>query len=164
MDSWRMTQQWQAQIDKLRKDPRLPVVLAGIFTLLLLSSVLSVIDTFATHHAKITAAKTGPVVERFQRLSDLHLFGVFAPSLDALPTTQLALSLEGTVVSLETPNESRALIAVPNMPAKVYQVGDKLPGNATITRIAKHYVVINDNGALGKLALPIQILKNDEGQ
>jgi general secretion pathway protein C len=62
---------------------------------------------------------------------------------------------------VEFPKQSRALIAAPNMPAKVYQVGDTLPGNATIERIAKEYVVINDNGTLEKLALPIKTLQGE---
>jgi hypothetical protein len=37
-------------------------------------------------------------------------------------------------------------------------VGDALPGNATITRIGKHDVVLEDNGTLEKLALPIETI------
>jgi hypothetical protein len=44
----------------------------------------------------------------------------------------------------------------------VYQVGDILSGGAAITRIAKYYVVINYNGTLEKIALPIQTLTNSE--
>ena len=60
------------------------------------------------------------------------------------------------------PTQSRALISSPSAPAEVYQVGSSVPGNATVTRIAKHYVVLNYNGTLEKLALPIQTLTSGE--
>ena len=154
--------QWQTQLDQLRRDHRVPITLTALFALLLLWAVSDFIGTFTAHNLNMTAIKTTIAPEHLQNLADLHLFGVYASNLDALPTTQLQLTLEGTIVILEAPAQSRALIASPNAPTKVYQVGDALPGNATITRIAKQYVVVDDNGMLEKLVLPIQTVTNSE--
>lgn len=150
--------QWQTQWDAFRKDHRTPLWLAGLFLLLLLWEMWSLITVFITTHQRTVVAKTQPTPVSLYPLENLHLFGVYAANLDSLPTTQLQLMLEGTIVVLNAPNLSRALIATPGAPATVYQTGDTLPGNATITRIAKHYVVINHNGALEKCALPIPTL------
>jgi general secretion pathway protein C len=154
--------QWQTQIDQLRKDERTPIVLAGLLVLLLLWTLLSLISTFKMHHLAISPTKPTAAVSPLPSLANLHLFGVYASNLEALPVTQLQLTLEGTVVSVDAPTLSHALISSPSAPTKVYAVGDTLPGNATITRITKDYVVINDNGSLEKLALPIKTVTSDE--
>ncbi|OGT43512.1 MAG: hypothetical protein A3F13_00220 [Gammaproteobacteria bacterium RIFCSPHIGHO2_12_FULL_40_19] len=154
--------QWQTQLEQLRKDDRVPIVLTVLFALLLLLAIWESISTITQHHQKITALKTMAPTVPLQNLANLHLFGVYASNLENLPTTQLQFTLEGTIVFLDVPTESRALIASPNTPAKVYKVGDILPGNATITRIAKHYVVVDDNGILEKLVLPIHALQSEK--
>lgn len=148
---------WQKQFNQLRQDHRVPMVLTAFFAMLLLITVANTLITLTAHHAKIALTKTQPI-EPLANIADLHLFGVYSANLDNLPTSQLQLTLEGTIVSLETPAQSYALITTPSQPAKVYKVGDTLPGNATVTRIAKHYVVVDDNGTLEKLALPIEII------
>lgn len=153
--------QWQTQLEQLHKDHRVPVVLAALLALLLLLAIWNCFHTITQHHRTTTTKKITAPPEHLQNLANLHLFGVYASNLDSLPNTQLQFTLEGTVVSSDFPKQSRALIAAPNTPTKVYQVGDILSGNATITRIAKQYVVLDDNGALEKLALPINELQND---
>lgn len=147
--------QWQAQLDSLRRDQRTPLVIAAIFIILLFLSISQLINTILDHTTKIQAAQTAASPERLINLAELHMFGVFSANLDSLPTTTLQLTLEGTVVNVDSPADSYAIIGSPNQPAKMYQVGNTLPGNATITRITKDYIVLNDNGTLEKLALPI---------
>ena len=148
---------WQTQLNQLRQDHRVPMVLTVIFAVLLLITVGNTLITLSMHHAKAALTQTQPI-EPLANIADLHLFGVYSANLDNLPTSQLQLTLEGTVVSLEAPAQSYALITAPSQPTKVYKVGDTLPGNATVTRIAKHYVVLDDNGTLEKLALPIETI------
>ncbi len=148
---------WQTQLNQLRQDHRLPMVLTAVFAVLLLITIGNTVITLTAHHAKIALTKAQPI-EPMTNIADLHLFGVYSANLDNLPTTQLQLTLAGTVVSLEAPAQSYALITAPSQPTKVYKVGDTLPGNATVTRIAKQYVVVNDNGTLEKLALPIETI------
>lgn len=154
--------QWQTTIDELRKDQRVPLVIAAVLALLLLWMMWQTISGFIEGRRNLTVNQPVAASEHLQNLADLHLFGVYSTNLESLPTTQLQLVLEGTVVIVDAPTLSRALITAPGAPTKVYKVGDTLPGNATITRIAKQYVVLNDNGMLEKLALPINMLKNEE--
>ncbi|EKD77295.1 MAG: hypothetical protein ACD_42C00396G0010 [uncultured bacterium] len=151
----------EIQLDQLRRDYRVPAILTVFFTILLLFVIGNSVAELMSHHAKITAVKMQPIT-LLPQLADLHLLGAYRSTADNLPTTQLQLTLEGTIVLLDHPKQSRALIAAPNEPAQVYQIGDALPGNATVTDIAKHYVVINDNGSLEKLPLPIQLINNVE--
>ena len=148
--------QWQMQLEQYRRDHRTPLVITALLGVLLLLAVWQFAQTFISAPVT-TTSMTQAVPEKLQNLADLHLFGVFAAT-DNLPVTQLPFTLEGTVVFIDAPNQSRALISSSSEPAKVYQVGDTLPGNATITRIAKDYVVLNDNGTLEKLALPINFV------
>lgn len=155
-----MMTSWQTQIEQLRKDQRTPIIIAGLLVLLLLWSLISFVSTFKSDHLVLTKTKLAMTPTPIPNLSNLHLFGVYASNLDALPTTQLQLTLEGTIVVVKEPALSRALISTPTTPTKVYMSGETLPGNATISRIAKDYVVIDDNGTLEKLALPIPTLTN----
>lgn len=149
---------WQTYIDKARHDPRSPTILTAIISIMLIFTVWDMISDFIPQHKKITAAQTQPI-QPLTQVANLHIFGVYSSTLQALPATRLTLTLEGTAVVLDAPTQSRALITA-NQITKVYQVGDTISSNATITHIAKHHVVINDNGALEKLSLPIETLDN----
>ena len=148
---------WQTQLNQLRQDHRVPIALTVLFVIFALITVTHTAITLTTHHTKIMATRTQPVTP-LQNIADLHLFGIYSANLDNLPATQLQLTLAGTVVSLESPQQSYALITAPNQPTKVYRTGDTVSGNATVSRIAKHYVVLDDNGSLEKLTLPIETI------
>jgi type II secretory pathway component PulC len=149
---------WQTQFNRLQQEPRVPVALTALFGFLTLTTLVSTAITLTTHHTQVTAIKKSVSIQPLENIADLHLFGIYSANSSNLPLTSLQLTLEGTVVSLETPEQSYALITPSGHPTKVYRTGDTLPGNATISRIAKHYVVLNDNGALEKLALPIETI------
>lgn len=148
---------WQTQFNQLRQDHRVPLILTAFFVVLLLVTIGNTVITLTAHHTRIALTKTQPI-EPLANIADLHLFGVYSANLDNLPNTQLQLTLEGTVVSLDVPAQSYAMITSPNQTTKVYKIGDALPGNAIVTRIAKHYIIVNDNGTLEKLALPIETI------
>lgn len=151
--------QWQSKLDQLRRDERLPIGLSILFGLLILYVITTFVQTLMTHQHVTTEKVASIETAKLNNISALHLFGLYDTSLTNIPTAQLQLTLEGTVVFLDNPAQSRAVISQPNGPAKVYKVGDTLPGNATITHISKHEVVVNDNGTLAKLVLPIHLLK-----
>lgn len=155
-----LMREWQTQLDTLRRDQRVPLGLAVFLSLLLLWAVINFITVFFHSEPKAAAVQTVSVTKHTQNLADLHLFGAY--SAIALPVTDLQLTLEGTIVVIDSPLRSQALISSPGQPAEVYHVGESLPGNATVTRIDKDYVVLNDNGALQKLALPIQTVANSQ--
>lgn len=144
----------------LRHDPRTPRALTAIIALLFILALWNTITDFISHHTKIIAAQHAEKITPLTHVADLHIFGIYINQTQNLPATQLQLTLDGTVVVLGAPNESLALITGPGEPTKVYHVGNALPGNATITSIAKHEVIINDNGQLQKLLLPIDKLNN----
>ncbi|WP_330925463.1 type II secretion system protein N [Candidatus Sororendozoicomonas aggregata] len=72
-----------------------------------------------------------------------------------IPKTQLNLALLGALGSVKggASGKGSAIIQSNNM-EKVYQVGDKLPGGATLSEVHSTHVVINRDGHLEKLAFP----------
>lgn len=147
------------QLDHLRQDHRIPMLLGLVFILLLLIAISNSIMTFTADHtkAKQTLVQQTPN-KPLPNIANLHLFGIYSTNLSNLPLTQLQLTLAGTVVSLSRPSESYALITSPGQPTKVYKTKAALPSGATIRRIEKNYIVLDDNGALEKLTLPIKTL------
>jgi hypothetical protein len=99
--------QWQTQIDELRKDHRVPLLLAGLCALLLLWSASDLVGTLATHHLAINTAKVKSTPKQLYHLADLHLLGVYPANLSDLPTTQLPFTLEGTIIAVDAPTQSR---------------------------------------------------------
>lgn len=93
-------------------------------------------------------------IERPADITKLHLFGIFDASTQALPQTQLQLSLQGTVITANSNQLSYAIISSPTTSAKIYKVGDRVPGNAVIRRILKNQVILDDHGTLESLHLP----------
>lgn len=151
--------QWQTQWDQLRRDERLPIGLSILFGLFILFTVMNFVQTILTHQHTTAEKPTSVETARVNNIASLHLFGLHDTTLVNIPTAQLQLTLEGTIVFLDNPQQSRAVISQPGGVAKVYKVGDTLPGNATINSISKHEVVVNDNGTLAKLVLPIHLIK-----
>lgn len=144
----------------LRQDQRTPRTITAIIAFLFILTLWNTITDFISHHTKIVVAQTTKITP-LTNVADLHIFGIYTNQTQNLPATSLQLTLDGTVVVLGAPNESLALITGPGEPTKIYHVGETLPGNATITSIAKHEVIINDDGRLEKLLLPIDKLNNN---
>ena len=95
-------------------------------------------------------------------VANVALFGNYLATASDLPTTTLPLALQGTVVALDNPAQSLALISANNGKTKPYKIGSVLSGNATIMQIEKNNVVINHNGALEKIPLPVQLVALNE--
>lgn len=93
-------------------------------------------------------------------LSNYHLMGYFADNYDDLPETQLQLTLQGTAVDPATPNLSIAIVSSPAEPvAKFYRIDDVLPGDALIKDIQGDRIIIDNNGELQKLTMPVPTLR-----
>ena len=152
---------WPAQLEKLKNDSRTPILLTAILALCILLILWNTVSIFMVKTPTV-AKITTPHQQILPSVAKLHLMGIYGGSLSALPNTQLHLTLEGTVVFTDTPTESRAMITAPNQPTEVYKVGDMIAGGATITRISKHYVVLDDNGTLQKLPLPLETFLNTQ--
>lgn len=74
-----------------------------------------------------------------------------------LPTTNLRLELRGVSATKED-KEASALIEGPDKETQVYNIGDKLPGDATLKAIYVNRIVIERRGQLENLYFP-----QDEG-
>ena len=90
-------------------------------------------------------------------LLQARLFGNGAAARDAVvreeaaPETRLSLELKG-VFSSNLSDSSAALIAERGKTADYYRVGDRLPGGATLERVASNHVELRRNGRLERLS------------
>lgn len=94
------------------------------------------------------------------RIADWHLFGRAetraaqdTPEPTAAPRTRLQLTLYGVLAS-DDPNQAYAIIAGSDKQARVYGVGDELPGQAVIEAIHADRVILKRAGRLETLNLP----------
>lgn len=100
-----------------------------------------------------------------QAIADRHMFGeadaeaapAVAPAVDEdLSDTRLTnLVLKGTIAS-DVPEFSVAVIADGTEEQKVYSIGDSVGSGATLHAVYAERVVLNENGALTNLRLPIE--------
>lgn len=97
-------------------------------------------------------------------IAQQHLFGVYSASLAGLPETRLQVTLQGTEVSLYSDRQSHAIISAPGQQTKSYAVGSQIPGGATITKIEWNRVILNHNGHLEQLRMPLPKLKYSSPQ
>lgn len=146
----------QALIHIAKTDQRVPLVIAGLFVI----CTASVFITNLTHLLRLPkpATVSAPVISRPVQHVDMgswHLFGNYEASLANVPQTQLQLTLQGTDVTDSTNMPSTAIIADSSGKAKVYQVGDAVPGGATLYKIFPHHVIFNHNGNYEMLKLPL---------
>jgi general secretion pathway protein C len=70
-----------------------------------------------------------------------------------VPETRLNLELRG-IVSSGDPDDGIAIIADAGRDEKVYEVGDRLPGGATVHAVYSDRVILNRAGILENLRLP----------
>lgn len=144
--------------EALRKDPRIPLLITVVFAFLMIISLAQMIKTLTfNENDSITALPHSAVNIRHQQahIAQFHLFGVYDESLAELPPTQLQLTLEGIGLGVSPGEISRVLIEGPNTPTKIYKVGDIVPGGAVIRHIFRDRIILNDNGRLESLKLPV---------
>ncbi|MGB6604467.1 MAG: type II secretion system protein GspC [Steroidobacteraceae bacterium] len=110
------------------------------------------------------APRAQPVVSRAPHVTDVaaitnaHLFGAApAPKSDDAnaPQTSMPLVLTG-IIAGNDPKNGLAILGASAQTAKVYAVGDSVPGGATLHSVYIERVVIERNGQLESLALPRQ--------
>jgi general secretion pathway protein C len=96
-------------------------------------------------------------------IANSHIFGAPAPPeqppQDAAnaPQTSMPLVLTG-IISNEDPQNGLAILGESAASAKVYGVGDNLPGGAKLHSVYSDRVLLDRNGQLESLALPRQIV------
>jgi len=91
-----------------------------------------------------------------------HIFGdkakqpkAAAPKeIIAAPTTPLALTLQGTFLGRSKTEGSWAIISSSDNEQTMYQVGDEIPGGATLFAVEPFQVILERNGRHESLQLP----------
>jgi general secretion pathway protein C len=115
-----------------------------------------------------TPGHAGPGAMRASHALDLaaitnaHLFGLPPrPAQDAAnaPVTSMPLVLTG-IIAGNDPQNGLAILGPNAQSAKVYAVGDNVPGGAKLHSVYSDRVVIDRNGQLESLALPHQTAAN----
>lgn len=147
----------QFSIEQLIHDKRLPRAL----TLLIAGLAVIYIVIVAMQWPMPRPPQTVQAVVRIPKLPQIelaHLYGNFVESVDSLPETQLQITLQGVIMLPNTPNKDAAIISSPSQPAKLYHIGDTIPGDAELKRVMMNQVVISNQGELQRLRLPIQTL------
>ncbi len=90
-----------------------------------------------------------------------HLFGIAPQGAEPLtgdaPQTRLPLVLTG-VIAGSTPERGLAILGPSPQSARVYAVGDSIPGGATLAAVLSRKVLLRQHGTLRSLALPQQSL------
>lgn len=141
-------------MDIFRQDARIPLLIAAFLLLWIIINASQMINTLMdvdvnTPSATHSSSHSAPA----PRASQWHLFGRYDSSLHA-PQTRLPLVLQGIALA-SSGGHSRALIASSNGPTKVYQVGQSLSDGAIIHKILRDRVLLDDQGHLESLMLPI---------
>lgn len=112
---------------------------------------LKLAHTTTAHYSDTSSSQLAQLIEK---IPEWHLFGKYGAASAILPITSLQIRLVG-VIKATPEKDSRVLISESNQPAKVYRVGDTLPGSGVkIYAITTEGVVLNNSGRLEKLPLP----------
>jgi len=97
------------------------------------------------------------------QIPNWHLFGKEDPQAKAkpvpkkiieAPTTPLALTLQGTFLGKSKTEGSFAIISSSDDEQAMYQIGDEIPGGATLYSVEPFRVILERNGRHESLALP----------
>ena len=94
-------------------------------------------------------------------IRELNLFGkanrqTASVAVDA-PKTKLNLELQGVFTS-DNPDSSAAVVAQKNKAGELYQIGDRLPGNALLDSVYDDHVLIKRGARLEKLEFSEEFL------
>lgn len=165
-------------------DKRLPVLVTFLAIVLLTHSMASLTwkiipipdivgQTLNTPGARVvaqTSAKTNqPLADT---IANWNLFGKFevekpkvvaAQPVETAPETKLNLKLRGVFAS-SNPQSSRAIIADAKGDEDSYRVGSTVPGGAILNEIYTDKVILETNGRLEVLRLPVEDVAGIPGQ
>ncbi|WP_455206295.1 type II secretion system protein GspC [Kaarinaea lacus] len=162
-------------------DTRLPLLVA-FFAILLLTHSLArltwnVLPQPEPDSSVTTAKQDRPRAQRVGRdqplakkINDFHLFGKYEPQKAVVaptqpvvvPETRLNLKLRG-VFSSEDKNAARAIIADSRGDEDSYSIGSQVPGGAILNEIYPDRVILEHNGQLETLKLPVEDVEPGAG-
>lgn len=117
-------------------------------------------DTPPTDEASPPAASAAPARRTdLAALINAHFFGAAsapqAANTDNAPQTSMSLVLAG-VLAQEDPQQGYAIVGESAAAAKLFAVGDSIPGGATLRSVYSDRILLERNGAIESLGLPRQ--------
>jgi general secretion pathway protein C len=141
--------------------PRQPVVwvLAAALGVQAAVIITHLVGSGGSHQARVQAVMANQSQPRLDltALANGHLFGAApppAPVDDANASqTKMPLLLTGTIAGAD-PRNGAAIIGTAAGNAKVYPVGDRVPGNARVHAVYTDRVLLERNGVIEALMLP----------
>jgi general secretion pathway protein C len=151
-----------------RLSPRLPQIATWVLVILIGVQAAVIVNSFLNEPvpapgmtAPSTAAASAKPPVDVQGIVNAHLFG--EPASDARPVgdpedapqTTLTLVLAGTI-AVNDPKQGFGIIGETAANAKVYTVGDTIPGGATLHAVYLDRVILDRNGQLEALLIPRQ--------
>jgi general secretion pathway protein C len=159
LESFPAQERWRALL--LKEGPRLATwALAlglGVQSAFIVTDLAGAGRRGATAPATRTAAASHALDPGV--IASAHLFGaapVTAQSGRGAPPTSIPLVLTGTIAGND-PQNGLAILGQTAQTAKVYAVGDNVPGGAKLHSVYSDRVVIDRDGQLESLALPRQL-------
>ncbi len=149
------------RVMRLRLD--LPALVTPLLATVLGLQVAYLVTTgFRSHEAPTTALSVpAPVTARtsttLAALKNAAVFGrIGGTDQPIVATSATHLSLAGVIAETD-PAAGQAIIADSGSPAKVYRVGNTLPGNLVLRAVHADHVILDRGGALERLDLPRQL-------
>ena len=157
LEAIRPSDHWRALIAQ-----RGPGVLAGLLALALAAQTALLVTDLAgggappppplAWRAHVHATDVASIIAA-------HLFGLAPRAEESLgqnaPQTSLPLVLTG-VIAARNPSSGLAILGPNAQAAKVYAVGDSVPGGATLDAVLPRKVLLRHNGEIRSLPLPRQ--------
>jgi len=140
-----------------KQDDLITLALMALIGVIFVIYVCTLVSDFTIPEMSLSTSASSSRIVSVSQVSQYHIFGVYNDNLANLPETQLQLTLEGVMFSLNK-GQSFAIMSSPDAPAKVYKIGDTLPGDATLEKVFKDEVIINYQGVMQSLKLPIDKL------
>src|SRR5712671_44377 len=151
LDALPASDRWRARL--LRDGPRIATWILVIALAVQAALILTDLAAASVRHAPVHSRGVD-----LATITNAHLFGA-PPALkqdDAnAPQTSMPLVLTG-IIAGNDPQNGLAILGQSAQTAKVYAVGDGVPGGAKLHSVYNDRVVINRDGRLESLSLPRQ--------
>ena len=163
LDSFPASDRWRELA--LAHGPRVATwvlaILLGVQAALIVTDLTGSVRTSSSPAG--TSASVRPATQRrinVAAIANSHLFGTAASGASAAnaanaPQTSMPLVLTG-IIAGDDPSTGVAIIGESASSAKVYGVGDNVPGGAKVHSVYSDRVLLDRNGTLESLALPRQ--------
>jgi general secretion pathway protein C len=159
LESFPAQERWRALL--LKEGPRLATWVLALALGVQAALIVTDLAGAGRRGATAPAARTPPPTHALDlaAITNAHLFGAApAPKQDGAnaPQTSIPLVLTGTIAGND-PQNGLAILGPTAQTAKVYAVGDSVPGGAKLHSVYSDRVVIDRDGQLESLALPRQL-------